>query len=155
MKKRFFTLVLALAPVAPALFALGGCTPVMATRGNLLTDDQLQKVKAGATRADVVAAWGQPTVVAPFDQDTWYYIGERTAQEGIYAPVVLKRRIVCVTFSRADNNTVTQVSEVGPQQARDVTPVSQTTPTAGKDYTLFQQFVGNIGRYNGNVPPNQ
>ncbi len=156
MTKQFIPLFRALALLAPVVFALSACTPVMATRGNLLTNSQLQTIKANtSTRADVVAAWGPPTVVAPFDNDTWYYIGERTAQEGVYAPVVLKRRVICVKFNRSNNNTVAEVSEVSPDQARDITPASGSTPTAGGDYNLFQQFVGNIGRYNGATPAKQ
>ncbi len=156
MKKQFISLFFALVFSMPLVVALSACTPVKATRGNLLTEVQVQKITAGtSTREDVLSAWGPPTVVAPFDNDTWYYIGERTSQEGVYAPVVLKQKIVCVKFDRSNNDTVASVSEISPQEARNVVPVSQTTPTAGKDYTLFQQFVGNIGRYNGATQTNQ
>jgi outer membrane protein assembly factor BamE (lipoprotein component of BamABCDE complex) len=136
-----------------ALLALAACTPTVATRGNLLTNDQLAKVQAEtSTRADVVAAWGPPTTTAPFDQNTWYYIGERTAQKGIYAPEVEKRRIVRVRFSPENNDTVVEVADIDPKLGKDVQPLSRTTPTAGKEYTILQQFIGNLGKYNTNAP---
>src|ERR1035437_103107 len=115
--------------------ALAACTPTVATRGNLLTDSQFQKVQAQkSTRADVVQAWGPPTVTSPFDQNIWYYIGERTAQKGIYAPEVEKRRMVRVKFSPANNDTVVEVADIDPRQAQNIDPVSRTTPAAGKEF---------------------
>jgi outer membrane protein assembly factor BamE (lipoprotein component of BamABCDE complex) len=139
-----------------AMLALSSCTPTVATRGNLLTDTQFQKIEAQkSTRNDVVQAWGPPTAASPFDQNTWYYIGETTSQKGIFAPQVDKRRIVRIKFSPANNDTVVEVADVDPKLAKDVTPVSQTTPAAGKEYTFLQQFIGNIGKYNADTAKKQ
>ncbi len=132
-----------------AVLLLGACTPTVATRGNLLTDTQFQQVQAQkSTRADVMQAWGPPTVAPLFEPDTWYYIGEKTSQRGIFAPEVEKRRMVRVKFSPANNDTVVEVADLDTKLAESVSPVSQTTPAAGKDFTFMQQFIGNIGKYN-------
>jgi outer membrane protein assembly factor BamE (lipoprotein component of BamABCDE complex) len=144
MKKPFITTIFLFAALA-----LGACSPTVATRGNLLTDTQFQQVQAQkSTRADVVQAWGPPTVAPLFEPDTWYYIGERTSQKGIFAPAVEKRRLVRVKFNSANNDTVIEVADLDPRLAENISPVSQTTPAAGKDYTFLQQFIGNIGKYN-------
>ena len=144
MKKQFI-------PTAfiSALLILGACSPTVVTRGNLLTDSQVQKIQVQkSTRADVTQAWGPPTVAPQFEPDTWYYIGERTSQKGVFAPEVQQRRMIRVKFSTANNDTVVAIDELDPKQAENITPVSQTTPAAGKDYTFMQQFIGNIGKYN-------
>lgn len=151
MKKQSVLIIVMLAALG-----LSACTPTVATRGNLLTDTQFQKVEAQkSTRADVVQAWGPPTASSPFDQNTWYYIGETTSQKGIFAPHVDKRRIVRIKFSPANNDTVVEVADIDPKLAKDVTPVSQTTPAAGKEYTFLQQFIGNIGKYNADPAKKQ
>lgn len=129
--------------------ALGACTPTVVARGNLLTDSQFKQVQADkSTRADVVQAWGPPTVTSPFDPNIWYYIGEKTSQKGIFAPEVEKRRMVRVKFNPTNNDTVVEVAELDPKMAQNIDPVSRTTPTAGKEFTFMQQFIGNIGKYN-------
>lgn len=145
MKARFLS-------AAAALLILAGCSPTIATRGNLITDVKFQQVQAQkSTRADVVNLWGPPTAVSSFDQNTWYYIGETTSQKGIFAPEVDKRRIVRVKFNAENNDTVVEVADIDPKLASDVDPVKRTTPTAGKEFTFLQQFIGNLGRYNSDT----
>lgn len=135
------------ASAAFLLLLTAGCTPTVATRGNMISDVKLQKIQPViSSRADVEQAWGPPTSVAPFDQNVWYYIGETTAQEGIFAPEVEKRRMIRVSFDQSD--MVTEISEISPDQGRDIAVVERKTPTAGKEFTVLQQFVGNIGKYN-------
>jgi outer membrane protein assembly factor BamE (lipoprotein component of BamABCDE complex) len=136
------------AAIAAFIFVTA-CSPTVATRGNLISDAKFKQVTAEkSTRADVVNAWGPPTAVSSFDQNTWYYIGETTAQKGIFAPEVRKRRIIRISFSPQNNDTVVAVADIDPKQGKDVDLVSRTTPTAGKDFTFVQQFIGNIGKYN-------
>jgi outer membrane protein assembly factor BamE (lipoprotein component of BamABCDE complex) len=143
MKKRFAAFVLALS------LAVSACTPTVITRGNLLTDTQVQKIQVQkSTRADVVLAWGPPTISPQFEPNTWYYVGEQTSQKGVFAPSVLKRRLVRVKFNATNNDTVVEVADLDPKEAKNITPVSQTTPAAGKEFTFMQQFIGNIGKYN-------
>lgn len=125
------------------------CSPTVATRGNMISPAKFGQVQAEkSTRADVVLAWGPPTAESPFDPNTWYYIGETTAQKGIYAPEVVTRRMVRVKFDPARNDLVTEVADLDPALAKNIDPVSRTTPTAGREFTALQQFVGNIGKYN-------
>ncbi len=135
------------------LLALGACSPIVATRGNLISPSRFLQVQANtSTRADVVHFWGPPTTTSPFDPNLWYYIGETTAQRGIFAPEVEKRRIIRVKFDSNDNDTVVEVSDLDPKQAKNVNLVSRTTPTAGKEFTAIQQFIGNLGKFNQDVP---
>ncbi|MFH1157531.1 MAG: outer membrane protein assembly factor BamE [Pseudomonadota bacterium] len=136
-----------------SVLCLLSCAPTVATRGNLISPSMFQQVQAKAsTRADVVNFWGPPTTTSPFDPNLWYYIGETTAQRGIFAPEVEKRRIIRVRFDSGDNDTVVEVSDLDPKSARDVDLVSRTTPTAGKEFTVVQQFIGNLGKFNQDVP---
>ncbi|OIN85391.1 MAG: hypothetical protein AUJ12_09590 [Alphaproteobacteria bacterium CG1_02_46_17] len=135
----FSLIVLAILPVA--------CTPQVATRGNLLEDYQMKEVLPGIdTRDDVIRKIGSPTTVAPFDDNTWYYMGQRTEKKGILDPKIVEERIIVVTFN-AEDGMVDKILQR--QDGREDVPVVQrTTPTSGNDYTFIQQMLGNIGKFN-------
>ena len=38
-----------------------------------------------------------------------------------------------------------------PEQGREVDFVDRRTPTAGREFTAFEQFVGNLGKFNSNI----
>ncbi|MCB1558846.1 MAG: outer membrane protein assembly factor BamE [Alphaproteobacteria bacterium] len=126
---------------------LSACTPQLATRGNLLEEYQMKEVLPGLdTRDDVIRKIGSPTTVAPFDDNTWYYIGRRTEKNGILDPKVTEEKIVVVTFN-AEDGFVENILER--QDGREDVPIVQrTTPTTGNDYTFIQQMLGNIGKFN-------
>lgn len=139
-----------------ALLLLGACTPITATRGNLLSETVIQRITPGtSTRADVTQYWGPPTTVAPFDNNVWYYIGETTEQKGIFEAEVTKRQMIRVTF--AEDDTVDKIAGLDPKDGREIAFVDRKTSTAGKEFTAFQQFVGNLGKFNtdsGSSPRN-
>lgn len=135
-----------------ALFAaflpcLCACAPTITTHGNMLPPHKLEKVEPGITsRAELEQNWGPPSAVSPFDNKTWYYIGETDSQKGIFPHEVEKRQIIKVTFD--DSDLVTAATNVDPKQGQDIDIVSRKTPAAGKEYTAVQQFIGNLGRFN-------
>lgn len=132
-----------------AVFALvlNACAPTIETRGNIISDAKLKEVQVYvSSRAEVEQKWGPPSSVSTLDPNTWYYIGETSAQNGVFAPKVQKRRIVRVKFSPGD--LVTEVTDMDTKLSRDIEPSERKTPTAGKEYTMFQQFIGNLGKFN-------
>lgn len=138
------TLILA---TAISLSLLTACTPVAATRGNLLEDYQMKEILPGVdAKEDVVRKIGSPTTIAPFDENTWYYMGQKTEKKGILDPKVTQERIVVVRFDGTDGK-VSTVHER--RDGRDEIPIVQrTTPASGNDFTFMQQMLGNIGKFN-------
>jgi outer membrane protein assembly factor BamE (lipoprotein component of BamABCDE complex) len=142
--------ILPLAGVAVLALHIAACTPIVETRGNMLSPTKLAQVEVNQSiRADVERLWGSPTTVSPFDPNVWYYIGETTSQKGVFEAEVKERQIVQVTFD--ENNTVTEVALIDPAQAREVDFVDRRTPTAGREFTAFEQFIGNLGRFNKDI----
>ncbi len=126
---------------------LAACAPTIETRGNLVSDTKFKEVIPNvSTRADVEQKWGPPTTDSTLDPNTWYYIGETTAQSGVFEEKVTKRRLICVKFDQSDK--VIDVTDINTNLAKNVQPVGRVTPTAGKEYTMFQQFIGNLGKFN-------
>ncbi len=125
---------------------LGACTPTISKRGNIIEDHQLTELVQGVhTRKDVLRIMGSPTTIAPFDENTWYYIGQETEKRGILDPKVTDERIVVVMFNK--KGVVSEVVEK--EEGRIAIPVARDkTPTHGNDISVMQQLLGNLGKFN-------
>jgi outer membrane protein assembly factor BamE (lipoprotein component of BamABCDE complex) len=150
MKRTPFKNIILLAGAALLAAQVAACTPRIENRGNFLSKGQIAQLNPeGALRADVQRVWGPPSAVSPFDEKTWYYIGEVTSQKGIFATEVEQRQVVKVTFDT--DEAVSEIALIDPKDAQNIDYVSRRTPTAGREFTAFQQFVGNLGRFNQNI----
>lgn len=139
----------ALKPSALALaafVALAGCTPTIDQRGNLPNPEQLQMIKAGkSTRDDVLSALGTPSTTMTYGGETWHYISARTETKAFFAPEFTDRQVVSIVFDR--NGVVRDVSAKGMADGQDVQSVERVTPTAGKEMSILEQLLGNVGRF--------
>ena len=128
---------------------LSACSPTITQRGNLVQDYQLAEVVPNqSTRTDVLRAMGSPTTKAPFNDDIWYYIGQKTAKKGILDPEVREERVVAVLFNA--DGTVAQAGDI--ERERIEIPFSrEKTPTHGNEITALQQLLGNLGKFNPNA----
>lgn len=129
---------------------LAACSPTLAQRGNMLQNYQIEQVVPTVhTRSDILRLLGSPTTTAPFDENTWYYIGQETEKRGILDPEVIAERIVVVQFDQ--DGIVQQVKDQ--DTARLDVPIDRArTPTHGNEVTAIQQMLGNLGKFN---PPSE
>lgn len=128
-----------------ALFA-AACTPTQTVRGNIVEDYRLAEITPGiSTRQNVLMSLGSPTTQAPFDENVWYYMGQRTEKTGIFDPKVTDEKIVVVAF---DEEGIVQVAQVIDNERIDIPRIRDKTPTGGNDITAIQQIMGNLGRFN-------
>ncbi len=142
MKSRtsfFLSMILACA-------ATVACTPTQATRGNIVEDYRMAEIVPGvSTRTSVLQSLGSPTTQAPFDENVWYYIGQKTEKTGIFDPKVVEKKVVVVAFN--NEGIVDTIEEVQAEDV-DVPHVRRKTPTSGNEITVLQQLLGNVGRFN-------
>ena len=126
--------------------AITACTPTQATRGNIVEDYRIAEIVPGvSTRTSVLQSLGSPTTEAPFDENVWYYIGQKTEKTGIFDPKVVDKKIVVVAFN--PDGVVQTIEKVNADQI-DVPHVRRKTPTSGNEITVLQQLLGNVGRFN-------
>lgn len=135
--------------VLPAIVVAGllGCSPIQATRGNLVQDEKLSQIEVGlSTSDDVAEILGTPSTVATFDNAVWYYIGQRTERTAFFRPEIIERRILVVEF---DPNTgiLQAMEELDLEDGQEVVLVERRTPTLGRRITFLEQMFGNIGRF--------
>lgn len=122
------------------------CTPTIAQRGNMVTDEQVEKLVPGVhTAQDVLRVFGSPTTRAPFDENIWYYIGQETEKHGILDPEVTQENVVIVRLSPEG-----ELLSVEPLQTeRIAVPIERDkTKTHGNEVTAVQQMLGNLGKFN-------
>ena len=60
-----------------ALVSLSGCGVLYkldVQQGNLFDKDQVDTLKPGMTKRQVLVVMGSPSIISPFDQDRWDYV---------------------------------------------------------------------------------
>jgi outer membrane protein assembly factor BamE (lipoprotein component of BamABCDE complex) len=126
---------------------LSACTASSNTHGNMLQDYQIKEVKADHDNVtSVLRKLGSPTTKAPFDDNTWYYLGQKTQKRGIFDPEVVETQIVVVSFG--DNGLVKEIIEIDDDKIDQIPYSQDKTETSGQEMTVIQQLLGNIGRFN-------
>ena len=131
---------------AAAIMVLGACTPTISERGNIVKDYQIEQVAIGVhTRLDVLKIMGSPTTQAPFNDNLWYYIGQKTEKRGVFDPKVAEERIVAVKF---DPEGIVRVIEDVESERVGIPIERSKTKTHGNEITLPQQLLGNLGKFN-------
>ena len=131
---------------AAAIILLTACTPTISERGNIVKDYQIEQVAIGVhTRLDVLKIMGSPTTQAPFNDNLWYYIGQKTEKRGVFDPKVAEERIVAVKF---DPEGIVRVIEDVESERVDIPLERSKTKTHGNEITLPQQLLGNLGKFN-------
>lgn len=126
--------------------ASSACTPTIATRGNIVEDFRMAEITPGvSSRTNVLKSLGSPTTRAPFDDNVWYYIGQKTEKKGIFDPKVVDEKIVVVAFNEEGN---VEVMEEIDAERMDIPRVRRKTETGGNDVTVLEQLLGNVGKFN-------
>lgn len=137
---------LTLVTVAIASLALGGCAATVAQRGNVPDPEKLEQLKPGDTKDNVVQLIGSPSTIGTFSDKRWYYISRKTEKTAFFNPNTIDQQVVEVQFDEQDK--VLEVKKLNLADAKDVDIVQRSTPTAGKSITVFDQLLGNIGKFN-------
>jgi outer membrane protein assembly factor BamE (lipoprotein component of BamABCDE complex) len=131
-----------------AMLLLAACAAREEYRGHKTDPDQLAQIKPGAQGPDEVRSLlGSPSSISTFGEAgiTWYYIARETSQVAFLPEETVDQRVVAIDFK---DGKVADVRQIGLQEAKAVEPVERVTPTKGKELTVFEQFLGNLGKFN-------
>lgn len=131
-----------------AALALSACAKDIDARGNLPTNDALLQLAPGEqTRQDVQQLLGTPATTAVFDTENWYYISSHTTQYAFYHPTELDRTIYVVSFD--SRGILKEVRKLDMKDGHPVQVADRETPTKGREYSILEQLLGNLGRFSG------
>lgn len=139
-------LALSVASLVVAALA-AGCTPTIDTRGNLPDADNVLKIQPGIdTKNEVAQLLGSPSTVGTFSDSKWYYISTRTRSLAFLEPEIEDQQVLIVSFDKS--GVVDDMKIIGIEEAKQITPNERVTPTLGRELTVLQQLLGNLGRFN-------
>ncbi len=134
-----------LVTAAMALTVLSACEVPVQVRGNLPDKELVSSIEPGRHSRDQVSSiLGSPSSISTFGSKRWYYIGSKVETFAFQKPKVLERNILVVSFN--DAGLVDKTEALTLADGKDISPVGRITPTEGRDFTIFQQLFGNLGR---------
>lgn len=140
--------LLAASGAALASLLAAGCETNVDNRGFAPTPGSTEKLEVNAqSREDVVRLIGSPSSVATFNPSIWYYITQKQEQFAFFKSQILEQRVLQLTFN--ESGRLQSIKSYNLENAQDVAMVSRITPTAGKELTVLEQILGNIGKFSG------
>ena len=129
-----------------ATFSLMACEEQIHVRGNVPHSNDIAKIKKGFhKKSDIENLLGTPSAIATFQQETWYYIGGRVKTLSFFKPEFVDRKVIVVKFNSAGVVDVIETRDVPKNE--DIKLVERETPTKGRELTVLQQLIGNVGRF--------
>ncbi|MEH6664025.1 MAG: outer membrane protein assembly factor BamE [Brevundimonas sp.] len=143
-----FTPVLLAAALAAAASA---CAPQVGRHGFQMIDIAPNEIEAGVdTRETVLAKLGSPSTRSTFEgENIWYYISQTTEQYTYNPRQVAGRSITEITFAEGGDQ-VQGVRLIGLEEGREIAMNDRETPTRGRELSVIEQLLGNVGR--GQLP---
>jgi outer membrane protein assembly factor BamE (lipoprotein component of BamABCDE complex) len=135
--------------LAAVSIAAAACQPTIDYRGYQARTGDLEKVQVGMPKSEVEALLGSPSTTASIalQGDSYYYISSRIEQTAFLNPVETERQVFAVRFDA--NDQVVSFANYGMEDGQVVDFSSRKTPTRGKELTIVQQLLGNVGRFKG------
>ena len=133
--------------LAGALLA-AACDPYGDIRGFAPAPGTVDKLEIGSqSREDVVRLVGSPSAVATFNPNVWYYISEKQELWGPSKPWISEQNVIQITFN--ESGRVQNIKYYDLKDAQNITMVARITPTSGKELTILEQILGNVGKFSG------
>jgi outer membrane protein assembly factor BamE (lipoprotein component of BamABCDE complex) len=125
---------------------LGACAQDIRVRGNIPDSEAVSKINPGVhSRIDIQSLLGSPSTVSTFQDSKWYYIGQKSTQFAFFEPEVLERTVLVVSFDAAGFVETTRTYAL--EDGQPIDPVDRVTPTEGREMSILQQLIGNLGKF--------
>lgn len=127
-----------------------GCAPTVGQNGFQAIDAKPADIVAGTdTKQTVLTKLGSPSTTSTFERDNvWYYISQVTEKYTYNRAYVTQRSVTEITFN--DAGQVSAVNNLGLEDGQVVAMNGRETPTRGRQLTILEQLLGNVGR--GQLP---
>jgi outer membrane protein assembly factor BamE (lipoprotein component of BamABCDE complex) len=139
------SVIILAAALAIAGLGAGACTPTIAYNGFQAREDKPADVKVGVdTKSTVLARLGSPSTVATFEPNIWFYVSQMTNKVAYKNPKVQTREVVAITFG--EDEKVASVKTIGLKDGFQIAYSKTETPTRGRELSVLEQLLGNIGR---------
>jgi outer membrane protein assembly factor BamE (lipoprotein component of BamABCDE complex) len=145
--------VIAVTAAVLACAGLSACSPTVAYTGFQAREEQPREVKVGVdTKSTILSRLGSPSVISTFEPNVWFYVSQVSTQAAYKRPKLRSRDIVAISF--ADDEKVKSVEAYDASKGFRIAYAKGETPTRGRQITVLEQLLGNVGR-GGMIPQQQ
>ena len=128
-----------------ALLALTACAPINSVHGFQALDVKPAELKVGEdTKSTVLERLGSPSAVSTFDPNLWFYMSQSLSHKAFFKPKVTEREVVAVAFDEGEK--VKTINTYTLADGRVIAYNGRETPTRGRELTIIEQLLGNVGR---------
>ncbi|WP_372708335.1 outer membrane protein assembly factor BamE [Brevundimonas sp.] len=133
-----------------AAVLMTACAPIVGQNGFQAIDAKPADIIAGTdSKQTVLTKLGTPSTTSTFERDSiWYYISQVTEKYTYNRPQVTQRSVTEITFN--DAGQVAEVRTLGLDDGQRLAMNGRETPTRGRQLTILEQLLGNVGR--GQLP---
>jgi len=123
---------------------LAGCSGTVVRQGHLFQDEDVNQIKPGMGKDQVVLALGSPDHQSTAGGGAYYYISTTANQPMAFmTPHVTDRRVVAVYFN--NKQRVEQVANYGLKDGKVFDFVKRETPSYSRDQGLLKELFRDIG----------
>ena len=134
----------------PTIFVFAGilssCAQPINIHGNRISLKSFYIIEPGkTTEKQVLEQLGKPVIIQDYGSKSWIYVESKTQKTILSGKKVLNRTVVRVSFNKRGIATSVDIIPYD----KDLNPkiATRKTPTAGQEITVFQQLIGNFGRF--------
>jgi outer membrane protein assembly factor BamE (lipoprotein component of BamABCDE complex) len=129
-----------------AFVVLSACAPTVRVHGFAPTKEEIAQINPGtSTRESVQELIGLPSSTGVMEDNAWYYVQSETSQYTFFAPKVIDRRVLAITFD--NGGRVTSINEYGLEDGRVINLQTRITVTEGAQLSVIQEILSNFGRF--------
>jgi outer membrane protein assembly factor BamE (lipoprotein component of BamABCDE complex) len=146
MAKGMVRTVLAFSALTSALVVMPGCVSVRTSHGYILERGETEVTgRVGLdTKESIIAKYGEPSMIGTFDTNAWYYLASFDQSRAFFRPRVTQRAVVAIKFD--ETGLVKSVDSIAVDEGIAVKLASRETPTRGKELSVWEQLLGNVGQ---------
>jgi len=125
---------------------LCGCEVERETRGHVLSKEIVTELRkrTRATKSEVLDIIGEPSFCLPYDQNTWYYVGQAIDLEAFFKPKIVKTTGYAMRFS--PDNKLEELTEVTSGMNIGISTEESPLPSSHRAEFLKRIF-RNVGRF--------
>ena len=134
------------AVAAAGILATSACAPITHYSGFQAIESDPKDVKVGTdTKSTVRGKLGSPSASSTFDPNLWYYVHQVKERVAFRKPRVVSRSVTAIAFNK-ESEVVESVNNYSLKDGKVVAFNGRETPTRGREMTILEQLLGNVGR---------
>jgi outer membrane protein assembly factor BamE (lipoprotein component of BamABCDE complex) len=134
---KILTVIIALSTTA--------CVEQKEYRGYSFKQENVDKIKIGTSKDQVRTLLGTPSTTSIAGGEKWYYVGNEFIRESFFDPKLDKQNILVISFA---GSSVSKIDKIDETSSSRVEVADELTPNEGNKMNAFQQFFGNLGKFN-------